>query len=176
MTLDMLGSSLFQILLCDLVKLWNWNSRLFQQITLSSAILLCSLLLSSLNEKIKNISLFSVDGKDSGFFFFTVMKGVSDTIWESTGIQTSILLNPDSYISFTGCHCQFTKSSFFWYYISLQWCCKDTENLNISTSFPEDLICLGMSDSKQCSYSLTFSHSSLQNKVPFRPSLLGNFK
>lgn len=142
MTLDMLGSSLFQILLCDLVKLWNWNSRLFQQITLSSASLLCSSLLLSINEKIKNISLFSVDGKDS-VVFFTVMKGVSDTIWESTGIQTSILLSPDSYISFTGCHCQFTESNFFRYYISLQWCCKDIENLNICYFFSWRLYLFG---------------------------------
>lgn len=105
------------------------------------------------------------------------MKGVSDTIWESTGIQTSILLNPDSYISFTGCYCQFTESNFF----DITYHCNDVvktlKTWVFATSFPEDFICLGMSDSKQCSYSsLTFSHSSLWNKVLFSPGLLGNFR
>lgn len=63
-----------------LLKLWN--SRVFQQITWSSADLLCSSLLSSINEKIKNISLFSFDGKGSEYFFFY---SYERSVWHNVG-------------------------------------------------------------------------------------------
>lgn len=103
----------FRFCFMELVKLWDWNSRLFQQITWrSSAIFSVAPCYLVLMKRLRISAYFHLMGKALGIFF-TAMKGVSDTIWESTGIQTSIFLNPDSYISFTGCHCQFTESIFF---------------------------------------------------------------
>lgn len=102
----------FRFYFMDLVKLWDWNSRLFQQNTWrSSANLLCSSLLSSINEKI--INLFSFDGKGSGYFFYSHERSVWHNLgkhWHSNKYSS----DPDSYISFTGCHCQFTESIFFY--------------------------------------------------------------
>jgi len=127
-------------------------------------------------KRLRILAYFHLMGKALGGFF-TAMKGVSDTIWESTGIQTSILLNPDSYISFTGCHCQFTESNFFDITYHFNDVVKTLENGIFATSCSKVFFSLGTSDSKQHNYSsLIFFHSSLWNKLNFRPGLLGNFK
>lgn len=94
------------------------------------------------------------------------MKGVPDTIWEITGIQTSILLNPDSYISFTGCHCQFTESNFSDITCHFNDVVKTLKTGIFSTSCLKDFISLRTSDSKQRNYSsLSFFPLFFLNKL-----------
>ena len=121
----------FRFSFVDLVKLWDWNSRLFQQTTWrSSANLLCSSLLSSINEKIKNFGLFSFDGKGFGWFFYSHERSVWHNLgkhWHSNKYSSE----PRQLYKFHWVPLPIYWKQFFWYYVSFQRCCKDTGKWNI---------------------------------------------